>query len=328
MDMKKRREFYELIERHYWCVLGRDRKPRLATRYDFCGGCLELEGILEGEYPEFKKPLFYKLKMSEENSFALFLLKEKFRLDLDEPDDKSIQKIEKATKECPFLKNRYADGTGRIKKATVRKFLSRMREYRGRGYLYVLLKVNPSKPGTKPFKPEAELEAIIPNKCIMGPSRTFARLEANIKERISRGEKPSKKILRKLQQIHKLPEYEGIKVSDEIADIWKSIEDEWRGPEEPLKGLTPQQIEALRKLESLSDSRPLRKAYKPIYERRFKNSPRDWRTLPEGAVLDFLKPYYSDPLALLNQGRVLETSSASYRVAPAQKEEIFSARLF
>lgn len=99
---------------------------------------------------------------------------------------------------------------------------------------------------------------------------------------------------------------------------YKIIKDEWSKAEKPLEGLTPEQIEALRKLESLSDSRPLRKACQPIYERRFKNSPRDWRTLPEGAVLDFLKPYYSDPLALLNQGRILKTPSASYHIVPPQ----------
>jgi hypothetical protein len=224
MNIENRQEFYELVEGHYWCTLGGDKKPRLAARYNFCSSCQYLKRIPEGEYPEFMKSKFYKLKMSEKNQFALFLLKEKFGLNLDEPNDKSIQKIEKATEKCLFLKKQYSDETGKLKKLKARGFLSRMRKYRGGGYLYVLLKVNPSKPRAKSFKPKAEVEAIIPTKSIMGPFRTLGRLEADIKERISRGEKRDKKNLRELQQRYKLPKYEGIKVSDEIADIWNSIE--------------------------------------------------------------------------------------------------------
>jgi hypothetical protein len=99
---------------------------------------------------------------------------------------------------------------------------------------------------------------------------------------------------------------------------YKIIEDEWNKAKEQPKGLSSEQMEALRKLERFPNPRSSKKTSGPTYERRFKNPPRDWRTLSEGAVVDFLKPYYSDPLALLNQGRILKTPSASYRKVPGQ----------
>jgi hypothetical protein len=98
------------------------------------------------------------------------------------------------------------------------------------------------------------------------------------------------------------------------------IEDEWAKAQGRLEVLSPAEVEAERTWESLLESGLTKKTSGPTYERSFKRSPRKkWRTLPNEAALDFLSPYYPDPLSLLNQGQILNTPSASYRIARKQK---------
>jgi len=225
MNERRFQEAYETIEGHYWCTEGGHGKRKLIAHYEFCAGCEHLQGIPEGEYPEFRKPTFYKLRMSTENAFALFLLKGKFGLNLDDQNDKSIGRIERAVKKCQILRKRFSDKTGGFSRIKARKFLSRMRRHRRSSFLFVL------DPEAK-----AEIEAVIPAKIIFRNFKTLGRLEEDIKERISRGEKRTPRTLRELGQKYKLPKdaYEEeetgtikeIKVSDDIAWIWDQIERE------------------------------------------------------------------------------------------------------
>jgi len=299
-----------LVEREYWCVLGYPQRPKIYAHEGCPRSCKYRKEADESEKWSRKLGTFYPsyiIKIGQgrgtengDSLFVLFVLEEKFGLELEkgaQVHKNNLRRIGKAQEECWFIRNHFHHQDDSI---DIEMFLFRMRGYRQKTFVRV------SDPHS-----QTEHEAYVPKEDIFGP-RTLSSLEAEIRVRISRGQKLNKKTLNELKQKF---QYKGRIDPRIIGYIWSSVRKEIQ----PFQRLTPRELEAERNWETLSDLLP-RDAMQTsrVYERKFKRNSYTWRTLPERAALDFLAPYYTDALTLLNQGRVLETPSASYRVVPPQ----------
>jgi len=310
-----------LVEREYWCVVGYPQRPKIYAHEACPGSCNYRKEADQSEKWSRKLSTFYPpyiIKIGQgrgtengDSLFALFVLEEKFGLELEkgaQVHKNNLRRIGKAQEECWFIRNHFHHQDDN---RDIEMFLFRMRSYRQKTFVRQL---GPQS--------RTEHEAYMPKEFIFGP-KTLSRLETDIQERISRGQRLNKKILNELKQKF---QYKGRIDPRIIGYIWSSVRKEIQ----PFQRLTPQELEAERNWESLSDLLP-RDAMQTnrVYERKFKRSAYTWRTLPERVAFDFLAPYYTDALTLLNQGRVLETPSASYRLAPAQAaRKKFSPRDF